>query len=239
VNGVTEYYVVAGGCDWAIDVGRCWSVRSSKNLAISKHMQNMVEAAERCTNCVKNDQDVCSFSAWCELCQRKMQVCTICSAAGQQEWHFLRRPCEYCILTKKKCCRNWVMTVITDGEAINVKAGKELNTLMGNGTIVPTTSVMYDPYHQARGQRNAIANYILYRNRSRFCIGLLSSIRVSNHRVLANKLMQSCTEQALHGRDKHSMDLVRILFRSEVEEVVRESKAVSGTIPPMETKERR
>jgi hypothetical protein len=234
VNGVTEYYAVAVGEDWSLDIGRHWSVRKEKQTGVkaANHLQEIISAAEVCVSCAQDDVDECSSTAWCYQCQRQKSTCADCIKKGYTEWHFLKRRCHACHIKDIKCHRNWVMTVMTDGEAVNVAAGHELRELMVKSEMTPTTTVMYDPYHQARAQRNAMSNHILYRDNSRFCIGLLSAIRVSNNKTLSNKLMKNCSEQALHSRDKHSMDLVRILFRKEVEDVLREAKAIIMTLYP-------
>jgi hypothetical protein len=236
INGVTEFVVSSAGSNvnWACDIGRYWSTLSDKKSGtLRQRFIEMQQSIEQCTSCRMDNLDVsfCSESAWCMFCHQQQQLCNDCERKGYTEWHYLKRKCLECLLKQRHCSRQWVMVLTSDSEATNVKSLREHQTEMDSGLSPATTTIIYDPYHQSRAQRNACANHYLYRNGSRFTFSFLMALRTSTS-VVAEKIMKATTESALYGRDKHSMDHVSIAFRSEVTDALVEAKSIVFTIHP-------
>lgn len=123
-----------------------------------------------------------------------------------------------------------MLAVISDMDPANAKAFKRL---LDDDTILQhSLSLMFDPYHQTRGHHHASANYFLIRDGERFCFCFLFTLRTCGDRKLAAAVVAACSETALLGKDKHSMEHTMFAISEGVEKVVIAGGPLVHTLAP-------
>ena len=180
----------------------------------------MIQNAEDCLECLESGSE-CEVG--CATCTTNRSVCRACQLAGFTAWEHERRRCSHCQKHKKRCVRGKVYITESDKEPCNKKALLLLFTLGKIASWWPVFGIQ----HGVKSAVGPLFNWFLAVYDDIVCITDLLALWTQP--LIA--LLSIITKEVLIRKDKHSTQLIYVLFGRRVSDLV-SGLVVKNTIWP-------